>query len=100
MIPEVAKTSIQGLLGVGIWYWYLNVSKRVKETYVTPELNNTSGSLDADLEAYIPKAEQTVTPGINCTYCGYEKATEEEFCRACHRNNAGILLRDAKNNLS
>lgn len=33
MVPEVAKGAIQSLFFIGVWYWYLNVSKRVKETY-------------------------------------------------------------------
>lgn len=33
MIPEVAKGAIQALIYFGVWYSYLNVSKRVKATY-------------------------------------------------------------------
>jgi hypothetical protein len=33
MILEVAKGAIQSLFFFGIWYWYLNVSKRVEATY-------------------------------------------------------------------
>jgi len=35
MIPEVAKGTIQSLFFFGIWYSYLNVSKRVKATYIS-----------------------------------------------------------------
>ncbi|HEY5590142.1 MAG TPA: DUF2569 family protein [Paludibacter sp.] len=35
MIPEVAKGAIQSLFYFGIWFWYLNVSKRVAATYLT-----------------------------------------------------------------
>jgi hypothetical protein len=35
MIQEVAKGTIQRLFFFGIWYWYLNVSKRVKATYIS-----------------------------------------------------------------
>ena len=34
MIPEVMKSSIQALVFFGIWYSYLHVSKRVRETYI------------------------------------------------------------------
>jgi len=34
MVPEVVNGTIQSLLYFGIWYWYLNVSKRVKATYI------------------------------------------------------------------
>lgn len=34
MVPEVIKGGIQSLFFIGIWYWYLNASKRVKETYI------------------------------------------------------------------
>ena len=33
MIPEVIKSILQSLVFFGIWYSYLNVSKRVKSTY-------------------------------------------------------------------
>lgn len=35
MVPEVVKGTIQYLFFFGIWYWYLNVSKRVKATYIS-----------------------------------------------------------------
>lgn len=35
MVPEVVKGTIQSLFFFGIWYWYLNVSKRVKATYIS-----------------------------------------------------------------
>ena len=35
MIAEVAKGMIRPLLFFGIWFWYLNVSKRVAATYIT-----------------------------------------------------------------
>lgn len=34
LIPEVIKATLQSLFFFGIWFWYLNVSKRVKSTYV------------------------------------------------------------------
>lgn len=34
MIPEVAKGAIQTVFFIGIWYRYLNVSKRVNATYI------------------------------------------------------------------
>jgi hypothetical protein len=34
MIPELAKGLLQSLVFIGIWYWYLNDSKRVKQTYI------------------------------------------------------------------
>jgi len=39
MIPEVTKTAIQSMFYFGIWYWYLNVSKRVKATYLSYEIS-------------------------------------------------------------
>jgi len=38
MIPEVAKGLFQALCFFGIWFWYLNVSKRVKATYENSSL--------------------------------------------------------------
>ncbi len=35
MIPEIAKGIIQALIFFGVWYLYLNKSKRVKATYNT-----------------------------------------------------------------
>lgn len=40
MVPEVVKSLAQALIFFGIWYSYLNVSKRVKATY--PEFIETS----------------------------------------------------------
>lgn len=40
MVPEVIKGTLQALIFFGIWYSYLNKSKRVKATYnspITPE---------------------------------------------------------------
>ena len=34
MIPEVVKGCVRSLLYFGIWYTYLNVSKRVNATYI------------------------------------------------------------------
>lgn len=35
MAPEVFKGALQSFFFFGIWYWYLNVSKRVKATYIS-----------------------------------------------------------------
>jgi hypothetical protein len=47
MIPEVVKAVIQSLFFFGIWYSYLNVSKRVKATYYSqpiPEISEDTYS--------------------------------------------------------
>jgi hypothetical protein len=38
LTDEVAKRTAQGLVYIGIWYWYLSVSKRVKATYPETQL--------------------------------------------------------------
>jgi hypothetical protein len=45
MIPEVAKVAIQSLLYFGTWYWYLNVSKRVKATYQLNPISEESENI-------------------------------------------------------
>ena len=42
MIPEVIKDFIQALIFFGIWYSYLNVSKRVRATYYSEMPENIS----------------------------------------------------------
>jgi len=40
MIPEVAKSALQSIFFFGIWFSYLNVSKRVKATYRIYSVSN------------------------------------------------------------
>lgn len=48
MIPEVVKGAFQSLIYFGVWYSYLNVSKRVKATY--PEYSSINDSLIHSIE--------------------------------------------------
>ena len=50
MIPEVAKGAIQSLFYFGIWYWYLNVSKRVEATYKSNSFSEESVNISHELE--------------------------------------------------
>jgi len=40
MMPEITKSILRGLIYVAIWYLYLSVSKRVKQTYIYNELED------------------------------------------------------------
>ena len=46
MIPEVIKSFVQSLIYFGIWYSYLNVSKRVKATYYSEMSENISNETE------------------------------------------------------
>jgi hypothetical protein len=57
MIPEVAKGAIQSLFFFGIWYWYLNVSKRVKATYISYPISVESENILLESEKSEPNDE-------------------------------------------
>jgi hypothetical protein len=50
MIPEIAKSAVQSLFFFGIWYWYLNVSKRVEATYKSYSFSEEADNLSIDTE--------------------------------------------------
>lgn len=50
MIPEVTRSILQSLFYFGIWYWYLNVSKRVQATYRTFTHSEESITLSGEPE--------------------------------------------------
>jgi hypothetical protein len=45
IISEVTKGTIQSLVFFGIWYWYLNESKRVKATYISFPISEESENI-------------------------------------------------------
>ena len=50
MIPEVIKSTVQSLVFFGIWYSYLNTSKRVKATYNSDINSDTSEYISNESE--------------------------------------------------
>ncbi len=58
MIPEVAKSALQSIFFFGIWFSYLNVSKRVKATYrtyyVSNENENQTENKSIEINAELP----------------------------------------------
>jgi len=50
MIPEVIKGTMQSLFFFGIWYWYLNVSTRVKATYILYPISGEPENISLESE--------------------------------------------------
>lgn len=57
MIPLVANGAIKSILFFGVWYWYLNVSKRVEATYRSFAFSETTEILTHENESSNNKVE-------------------------------------------
>lgn len=62
MIPEVVLGTVQSLIYFGVWYSYLNVSKRVKATYGTCSFSEPN-----DVETQASESEKTKSDSDDIT---------------------------------